>query len=235
MKQLFTLLIALGFLVLLIGGCGDTEDFVSSAPESAVDIGAGAHADEETTTTTEKETTTEKDHSTSRRCPLTKPQTTITTKKETTTTTDNNTTIVNCTYPTAPFTIRATVREQDEVFTEKFQGKIITSKAQLDALALDTEYKTSRYTESYFEDKALVVLEFRLTSGSIQLKVNSLGVKSGHTMTVFYTTVRPSPFTNDIACRRILLEVDRSEVENVKTIVGEEKRINSSYSNPTVF
>ena len=80
----------------------------------------------------------------------------------------------------------------------------------------------------------MVVLEFTLSSGSTQLQVGTLGV-NGDTMTVFYTTVRPSPFTNDMAYRRILLQVDRKKVERVKTVVGEEHSMYSNYSNPTVF
>lgn len=152
----------------------------------------------------------------------------------TTTTTTWGKTNADCTYPTAPFTVGAAVREWNETFTEDFRGKVITNKAQLDTLALDVEYGTERYTEQYFEDKALVVLEFRLTSGSIQLQVGSVGV-NGNTMTVFYTTVRPSPFTNDMAYRRILLEVDRKWVERVKAVIGKENVIYSNHSNPTVF
>lgn len=198
MKRLLAILSVLGLLILPVGGCGDVEDIVSSAPESATDISAAVNVEASATTTTWGKTN------------------------------------AICTYPTAPFTVGATVREQDEAFAEDFHGEVITSKAQLDALALDAEYKADGYTERYFEDKALVVLEFTLSSGSTQLQVGTLRV-NGDTMTVFYTTVRPSPFTNDMAYRRILLQVDRKKVERVKTVVGEEHSMYSNYSNPTVF
>lgn len=151
-----------------------------------------------------------------------------------TTTTSYGKTNANCTYPTTPFTVGATVREYDEHFTEDFRGTVITSKVQLDALALDAEYETDSYIDNYFENKALIVLEFRLTSGDIQLQVDTVGV-SGSTMTVFYTTVRPNPSTNDMAYRRILIQVGRKQVERVKSVVGQETRINSNYSNPMAF
>lgn len=201
MKKLLAMLLVFCLLILLAGGCGGTEDLVSRAPESAVDVGSVANADEETTTTTSIGTTN-----------------------------------ANCTYPTIPFSRGAAVREweRDGAFEQDFSGMIITSKAQLDALNLSEEHNVEEYTDNYFTDKALVVLEFRLTSGSIQLRVDTVGV-SGNTMTVFYTTVRPTPFTNDMAYRRILLEVDRKQVERVKTVVGYEDQICSHFSNPTVF
>ncbi len=222
MKKFLIAVLVLALLILTIGGCGSGEDVVSSAPEIAVSSGLPEWS---TTTTTEKEMTAGKDHSTTRRCPLT---------SRITTTTTVGTTTVNCTYPTVPFSRGATVRVRDESFKEDFSGRVITNKTQLDALTLDAEYETDNYDHNFFEDNALVVLEFRLTSGSIQLRVDSIGMK-GNTMIVSYTTLRPTPFTNDLAYRRVLLEVDRNKVKNVKTIVGEESRINSNYSNPTVF
>lgn len=220
MKKLFAMLVALGLLLLLVGGCGGGEDIVSSLPESAVDVGSVTDTDEKTTTTTEKETTTEKDHSTTRRCPLTKPQTTTTTEEETTTTTDWGSVTVGRTYSTVSFSRGAAVRERDEVFTEDFRGKVITSKAQLDALALDAEYETDNYDHNFFEDNALVVLEFRLTSGSIQLRVDNVWA-SGDTMWVRYTTVRPNPSSNDMAYHRILLEISQRDADGIEHILGD--------------
>ncbi len=236
MKKLFAMLVVLGLLILPVGGCGvERKNALSSAPEVAV---SSALPEWSTTTSTEKATPTENlpsysttyryhtTRSTTYRCPLTSQTTaTIITYGKTN---------ANCTYPTAPFTVGAAVREQDEHFNEDFRGTVITSKAQLDALALDAEYDTERYTEQFFVDKALIVLEFRLTSGSIRLRIDTVGVNGG-TITVFYTTVRPSPFTNDMAYHRILLQVDRKRVDHTTSVVGEENRINSNYSNPTAF
>ena len=155
----------------------------------------------------------------------------------TTVTTDWGSVTVSRTHPTAPFTVGAAVRVRDEVYAEDFSGQVIISKAQLDALALNQEYGTERYTEQYFEDKALVVLEFRLTSGSIQLQVDTVGV-NGNTMTVFYTTVRPNPFTNDMAYHRILLEISQKTADGIEHIVGERVPIllpSSSTPNPTAL
>ena len=230
MKKFLLAVLSLALLILPIGGCGGEECIVSSLPESAVDIGTVENTDGGTTTTTEKATETENlpSYSTTYRDPLTS-------QKPTTTTTRRKTT-VKCTYPTIPFSYGARVREWErgEAFKQDFSGRIITSKAQLDALALDVKYETDNYDDRFFKDNALVVLEFKLTSGSIQLLVDTLGV-NGDTMTVFYTTLRPTPFTCDMAYRRILLEVDRNKVEGVNTVVGYEEKTYSAYSNPTAF
>ncbi len=230
MKKCLTMVLILCLLVLFVGGCGGTEDSVSSAPEVAVNVDSAANADAGATTTTEKEITIQKDteQSTTCRCPLT---------SQITTTTSSKTTTVKCTYPTAPFTVGATVRERDEVFAEDFRGRIITSKTQLDALALDAEYETDSYTESYFEDKALVVLEFRLTSGSTQLRVDTVWA-SGDTMWVRYTTLHPNPSTADMAYRRILLEICQKSADGIKHVVGERVPIHlpsGSPPNPTAL
>ena len=162
------------------------------------------------------------------------------TEKTTTTLTsapDLSTTTTKNTYTTAPFTVGAAVREQDEQFTEDFHGTVITNKAQLDTLTLDAEYRIERYTTQYFEDKALVVLEFRLTSDSIQLRVDNVWA-SGDTMWVRYTTVRPSPFTNDMAYRRILLEISQKDADGIEHIVGDQVPVqlpSGSPPNPTAL
>ena len=227
MKKLLAMVLVVSLLILPIGGCGDGEDIVSSVPEVAVSSGLPEWS---TTTSTEKATPKENlpSYSTTYRCPLT---------SHTTTTTDRGSVTASRTYPTAPFTVGAAVRERDEIFVEDFCGKIITSKAELEVLALDREYETERYTEKYFEDKALVVLEFRLTSGSIQLRVDAVGV-NGNAMTVFYTTVRPNPSTNDMAYRRILLEISQKTADGIEHIVGERVPIQlpaGSPPNPTAL
>lgn len=118
-----------------------------------------------------------------------------------------------------PFTVGATVRVRDEVFAEDFRGKIITSKTQLDALNLSDDYDTVKYTDNYFENKALVVTEIKLVSGSIQIRVNTIIVKH-EIMTVYYHTAYTEPFTQDIAYWRILLEVDKNDVDSVCAIKG---------------
>lgn len=139
--------------------------------------------------------------------------------------------------PPTPFTVGATVRVRDEVFENHFSGQLITSKSQLDTLTLDAEYRIERYTTQYFEDKALVVLEFRLTSDSIQLRVDNVWA-SGDTMWVRYTTVRPSPFTNDMAYRRILLEISQKDADGIEHIVGDQVPVqlpSGSPPNPTAL
>ena len=157
--------------------------------------------------------------------------------ESTTTTTSYGKTNANCTYPTTPFTVGATVREYDEHFTEDFRGTVITSKVQLDALALDAEYDTDSYTDNYFENKALIVLEFRLTSGSIQLRIDNVWA-SVDTMQVRYTTLCPNPHTNDMAYHRILLEISQKTADGIEHIVGERVPIqlpSGSPSNPTAL
>ncbi len=220
MKKRLTMVLILCLLLLTVGGCDTNEPSSSAAPESA----SKSASTDTTTTTTEKAISTQEDaaqttalhcrpsNTTTRRGPLT--------SRITTTTTTWGKTNADCTYPTAPFTVGEAVREWDEVFTEDFSGQVITSKAQLDALALSQEYGTERYTEQYFEDKALVVLEFRLTSGSFQLRIDTVGV-NGNTMTVFYTTVCPNPSSNDMAYHRILLEISQKAADGIEHIVRE--------------
>ncbi len=150
---------------------------------------------------------------------------------ETTTTTTWGTTNANCTYPTAPFTVGAAVRVRDEVFKSDFSWRVVTSKAQLDALELNEEHNAEKYTEAFFAEKALVVLEFRLTSGSIQLRIDNVWA-SGDTMWVRYTTLHPNPFTNDMAYRRILLEISQKDADGIEHIVGERVPIHLPSGSP---
>ncbi len=228
MKKRFAMLIVSALLILSVSGCGgERQTASSSAPEAAVSSGLPEWS---TTTSTEKATPKENlpSYSTTYRCPLTSRITTKTSLRSTN---------ANCTYPTVTFAVGAAVRERDEVFTEGFRGQVVTSKAQLDALELDEEYKADKYTESYFEDKALVVLEFRLTSGSTQLRVDTVWT-SGDTMWVRYTTLHPNPSTADMAYRRILLEICQKSADGIKHVVGERVPIHlpsGSPPNPTAL
>ena len=238
MKKWLIRMLVLALLTLLVGGCGGaSEKAPSSAPEVAVSSGLPEWS---TTTTTEKATPTENlpsysttyrchtTRSTTCRCPLT---------SQTTTTTDWGSVTVGRTYPPTPFTVGATVRVRDESFEQDFSGQVITSKAQLDALDLNEEHNAEEYTDDYFADKALVVLEIRLTSGSIQLRVDNVWA-SGNTMWVRYTTLRPNPFTNDMAYHRILLEISQKDADGIEHIAGEQVPIqlpSGSPPNPTAL
>ena len=228
MKKRFAMLIVSALLILSVSGCGEVDEATSAAvPESAREA---VCAVDSTTTSTEKAPQTENlpSYSTTYRCPLT---------SRITTRTSFGSTNANCTYPMISFTVGAAVRERDEVFTEDFRGQVVTSKAQLDALGLDEAYGTDEYTENYFEDKVLVVLEFRLTSGSTQLRVDTVWT-SGDTMWVRYTTLHPNPSTGDMAYRRILLEICQKSADGIKHVVGERVPIHlpsGSPPNPTAL
>ena len=78
---------------------------------------------------------------------------------------------------------------------------------------------TSEYTDTYFADKALVLLYCVEPSGSSRIAIDTAVVEQ-QKLTVSYTTKTPMPAVTEGAEWCILLEVNRADVADVTEIEG---------------
>ena len=221
--------IFLGLLLLSVTGCDNVSDRADDGTAST-----GATAD--VVTTTQSVIDIDGDICT----------TTLSNAAVSECSTDVSTSATNTTTTTAPadetgtaiaFRENANVRVRfDEgvlVYPADFDGYVVHSKAEYDALQLDAlemyapshsqEYEAldlTPYTEAYFTDKALVVLYLSSGAGNVQMRVDALTVEDIYFLNVTYTEESPTTVTTAGSDWCLLLEVDAAAVKDVTYVTG---------------
>lgn len=122
------------------------------------------------------------------------------------------------------YTVGACVRGAYRGDVDDFFGRLISGRNELEALKLDDTLPLDRYTDSYFSDKALILLGITLESGSMELRIDGAEAE-GEGLTVRYTSISPGMLTCDMAYWQVLLEVDGEAVQGIRQIEGERNRV----------
>lgn len=227
----FPLLCSLLIFVFLLAGCANETMPVQSKDVNQIDSSTDAY-DMPTTeqiATTSTSTTSSSPSENNITTTATTP-TATTTGQSVPSTSSSSTRTAPPNAKIIPFTAGTPVREWEGVgqFEDDFCGKLIKDKTQFNALvnthALGEEYKINQYNDDYFSSKAVVVLEFKLTSGSMRLQIDNVS-QIDNTLLIQYTTIQPTPSTCDMAYWRILLEVNKNDVSNIEHIADEHIRV----------
>ncbi len=84
----------------------------------------------------------------------------------------------------------------------------------------DLDY-TQKYEDEFFHEKAIILMSQNHPSGSMRDQINFLS-RSGQQLIIDYTTISPFFQTADMAGWRILLEVNKADVEGITEIVPQQ-------------
>lgn len=105
-----------------------------------------------------------------------------------------------------------------------FMGGIvykIDSKEELDEYSLGmqehfSEY-VNKYNEAYFSDKLLMIVHIGKGTGSAKIIYESVSFEE-ETMLIKFSTYYPNSVTDDMAYWHLIIECDKSELENITKV-----------------
>lgn len=121
-----------------------------------------------------------------------------------------------------PYTEICVKRIEYAVNADPFTADLIVDKATLESQKnVCTQDKS--YDETYFKDRALLLLHLQLESSSMELQIDGIEVEND-VLQVKYTTTCPDVQTNQLQNWSVLLEIQKDDIEKVKTIIGVRNR-----------
>ncbi len=95
---------------------------------------------------------------------------------------------------------------------------------------------TKGYTEEFFEDKSVILVNLSEPSGSFRHKVNSVTKKNGIAKISISTVIPEPPYTEDVGIWFITIAVDKdflSDCKSITVIRGEDINLNFQNRKPT--